>query len=129
MGSQRLSTEGLIYGNDNQNDYFRDNQTDLEFGLRVQYNPTPNLMKSIQFSFIHIGIREYANSVAGYPNQISSVDDFVVLVASATEQGVTSNLGLGTNGNLGFTSSSFLSLVSRHKFGHAFCPADRIKIP
>ena len=128
VGSQRISTADAIYGNDMQDVYFRDNTADLQFGLRVQYNPTPATVRNVQFSFIHIGVREYANSVTGYPNQITSMDDFVVLVGSATEHGTILNLAAGTNGNLGFPDASFINLINRHKFGHAFCPIDRVKI-
>ena len=128
VGSQRISTADVIYGDDNQDVYFRDNAADLQFGLRVQYNPTPATVRNVQLSFIHIGIREYANSVTGYPNQITSIDDFVVLVGSAREHGTFSNLALGSNGNIGFPDQSFIDLINRHKFGHAFCPADRIKV-
>ena len=101
VGSQRISTSNAIYGDDDQDVYFRDNTADLQFGLRVFYNPS-STVRNIQFSFIHIGIREYANSATGYPNQITSIDDFVVLVASSTERGITSELRAAINGNFGF---------------------------
>ena len=129
VGSQRISTTDTVYGDDDQDDYFRDDDADLQFGLRVQYNPTPALVKNVQFSFIHIGIRDYADNVAGYPNQIPpTVDDFVALVGSAEEFGVSSNLGGGTNAELGFTNPAYIDLINRAKYGHAFCSIDRVKI-
>ena len=128
VGSQRISTADAIYGNDIQDVYFRDNSADLQFGLRVQYNPTPATVRNVQFSFIHIGVREYANSVTGYPNQISSIDDFVVLIGSATEHGVISNLADGSTNDFGFSDPAFIDLIRRHRYGHAFCSTDRVKV-
>ena len=129
VGSQRISTTDTVYGDDDQDDYFRDDAADMQFGLRVQYNPTPATVRNVQFSFIHIGIRDYAGNVAGYPNQIPpSVDDFVALVGSASEFGVSSNLGGGTNAELGFTNAAYIDLINRVKYGHAFCTTDRVKV-
>ena len=53
----------------------------------MQYNPTTVPVRNVQFSFIHIGIRDYAGNVAGYPNQIPpTVDDFAALVGSEYAQ-------------------------------------------
>ena len=83
-----------MYGEDDQNDYFRSSSTDNEFGLVVEYNPNSlTTIRYVQFSLVHIGIREYVNS--SYPGQILKVDDFVVIATSASETGVTQNLDLG----------------------------------
>ena len=70
VASQRTDVTGAtIYGQDTQSNYFRNSASDQDIGLRVSYNPNTAIVKAIQLSLIHIGVREFVGP--SYPNQIS----------------------------------------------------------
>ena len=67
--------------------HFKDNPSDTEIGIEIEYNPTPLefITRDIQLSFIFIGIREH--SEASYPSQIIDKDNFFVYAKSASRTG------------------------------------------
>ena len=85
-----------VYGDDDQNDYFKQDANDNQFGINVEYNSL-NLttIRYVQFSLLHIGVREFVAS--SYPAQILKIDDFVIIVTSGKETGKIDDLVGNTN--------------------------------
>ena len=128
IGALRTSIVGnQIYGQEDQSQYFRSSSTDNEFGLLVEYSPLNlTVIRRVQFSLLHIGIREFVAS--SYPAQIVKPDDFVAIATSAQETGVTEELSFINTGKPGFNDPSFFDLFVRERFGHCFCATDRAEL-